>query len=148
MLDALLKRLTGAPTPEPLSQGDARLAMAALLVRVARADHEYASEEVAVIDSLLAARYALAPNAASALRTEAEELEALSPDTVRFTRLIKDAVPYEGRRAVVRDLWHVVLADGRRDHLEDGFLRLVVGLIGVSDRDSGLARQAALRERG
>lgn len=143
MFKNLLNRLTGTLTPEPLSTGDTRLAMAALLVRVARADHDYAASEVAVIDALLMQRYSLNAAECLALRSEAEEMEAHAPDTVRFTRLIKDAVPYEDRNAVAESLWRVVLADNERDHHEDAFLRLVVNLLDVSDRDSALARQRA-----
>jgi uncharacterized tellurite resistance protein B-like protein len=35
----------------------------------------------------------------------------------------------------------VVLADGVRDDHEDALLRLVAPMLGVNDRDSGLARQ-------
>jgi uncharacterized tellurite resistance protein B-like protein len=143
MFKALLSRLNGAETNEQLSTDDAQLAMAALMVRVARADHDYAPEEVAVIDALLMHRYGLDAAQTAALRAEAEELEANAPDTVRFTRLIKSAVPYEERSAVAESLWRIVLADDQRHHYEDSFLRLVVSLIGVSDRDSGLARQRA-----
>lgn len=143
MFKALLNRLNGAETNEQLSTDDAHLAMAALMVRVARADHDYAPEEVAVIDALLMHRYGLDAAQTAALRAEAEELEANAPDTVRFTRLIKSAVPYEERSAVAESLWRIVLADDQRHHYEDSFLRLVVSLIGVSDRDSGLARQRA-----
>lgn len=141
MFKTLMNRLTGTPTEEPLSTDDARLAMAAMLVRVARTDHDYAPEEVAMIDSLLAKRYALDANATSDLRVEAEKLEASAPDTVRFTRLIKDAVPYDERIGVVEDLWSVVLADDSRDFQEDGLMRLLVKLLGINDRDSALARQ-------
>ena len=143
MFKTLLNRLTGADSSDPLSTDDGRLAMAALMVRVARADHDYAPEEVAVIDALLMHRYELNASETAALRAEAEELEANAPDTVRFTRLIKSAVPYEDRNAIAESLWRIVLADDQRHHYEDSFLRLVVSLIGVSDRDSGLARQRA-----
>ena len=88
-------------------------------------------------------RYELNASETAALRAEAEELEANAPDTVRFTRLIKSAVPYEDRNAIAESLWRIVLADDQRHHYEDSFLRLVVSLVGVSDRDSGLARQRA-----
>lgn len=143
MFKTLLKRLTGADSSDALSTDDARLAMAALMVRVARADHDYAPEEVTVIDALLMHRYGLNASETAALRAEAEELEENAPDTVRFTRLIKSAVPYEDRSAIAESLWRIVLADDHRHHYEDSFLRLVVSLIGVSDRDSGLARQRA-----
>jgi uncharacterized tellurite resistance protein B-like protein len=143
MFKTLLHRLNGTTTSDHLSTDDARLAMAALMVRVARADHDYAPAEVAVIDALLMHRYGLDAAETATLRTEAEALEANAPDTVRFTRLIKSAVPYDDRNAIAESLWRIVLADDKRHHDEDSFLRLVVGLLGVSDRDSGLARQRA-----
>lgn len=144
MLATLLRRLKGPPTPDPLASEDCRLALAALMVRMARADESYASVEIGVIDRVLTARYGLSPADAKALRDQAEKLEAQAPDTVRITRLIKDAVPYEDRDAIAVALWQVVLADKHRDAYEDAFLRLVVSLIGVSDRDSAHARQKAV----
>lgn len=140
MFADFLKRLT-QPSPAPLTDSDARLALAALLVRVARADHDYAPEEKMRIDRILMARYMLTETDATALRTEAETLESEAPDTVRFTKSIKDAVAYEDRLAVIEALWSVVLADGARDDHEDALLRMVANLLGINDRDSALARQ-------
>ena len=140
MFADLLRRLS-APEPEPLPDPDARRALTALLVRIARADGDYAEVEAQRIDRIAMARYGLSPFEAAALRREAEALEAEAPDTVRFTRAIKDAVPYEDRAAVVEALWDVVLADGTRDHEEDGLVRLVANLLGINDRDSAIARQ-------
>lgn len=136
----LLRRLT-APEPEPLPEPDARVALAALLVRVARADGDYAKAEIARIDRVLAARYGLSPFEAASLRADGEAVETEAPDTVRFTRALKDAVPYEDRLGVIEALWAVALADGTRDAEEDALLRLVAPMLGVNDRDSALARQ-------
>ncbi|HEU0223211.1 MAG TPA: TerB family tellurite resistance protein [Paracoccaceae bacterium] len=145
MIGRLLAVLTAASPPPGLEPEDARLALAALLVRAARADGAYDAAERAMVDRILRERFALDPWSAGRLRAEAEEIEAGAPDTVRFTRAVKAAVPYEERFEVVTALWRVVLADGARDAGENGFLRLVVSLLGVSDRDSGLARQGAER---
>lgn len=140
MFAEFLKRLT-APEPQELPDADARLALTALLVRVARSDGTYDSDEQARIDAIATKRYALAAVDARALRADAEALEAEAPDTVRFTRAIKDAVPYEERLGVVEALWQVVLADGVRAQEEDALLRLVANLLGVTDQDSARARQ-------
>ncbi|WP_298678354.1 TerB family tellurite resistance protein [uncultured Lentibacter sp.] len=142
MIKSLLKTLFSKEDVS-FSDAEARLALAALLVRVARADFEYDAREVARIDQILTERYGFDLPAAQALRREAEALEAEAPDTVRFTRVIKDAVPYEERSAVIQALWSVVLADAQRDQHEDALLRMVANLLGVSDRDSHLARQRA-----
>lgn len=115
--------------------------MAALLVRLARADGSYDVTEVASINRALAGSFGLSPEAAVALRLQAEALEAKAPDTVRFTRSLKDAVPHGHRIALVEAMWRVVLSDGIRDEEEESMMRLVTNLLGISDVDSALARQ-------
>ena len=118
-------------------------AMAALMVRIAKSDDEYSAAEIARINAVLGLLYKLTADQAANLRQTAEALEAEAPDTVRFTRAIKEEVPYEERFNVVRALWQVVLADGARDAEEDALMRLLASLLGVNDRDSALARQRA-----
>ncbi|MDS9932501.1 MAG: TerB family tellurite resistance protein [Planktomarina sp.] len=122
---------------------DEKQAMAALMVRIAKSDDDYAIAECERIDAILSILYGLSSIEASSLRNHAEALEADAPDTVRFTRAIKEAVPYEDRFEVVRALWQVVLADGERDHEEDALMRLLASLLGVNDRDSAIARKEA-----
>ena len=131
-----------APAPAPLTTDDQRLALASLMVRIARADDDYAASEVKIITTLLMDRYGLSAEAADVLRAEAEILEIQAPDTVRFTKTIKETVPYEERADVIKVLWSVVLADETRDADENSFMRLVANLLGVNDRDSNLARRA------
>ena len=118
-------------------------AMAALMVRIAKSDDDYSATEIARIDAVLGLLYQLSADQAAKLRQTAEALEAEAPDTVRFTRAIKEEVPYEERFDVVRALWQVVLADGARDAEEDALMRLLASLLGVNDRDSALARKQA-----
>lgn len=145
MFGEFLRRLT-APEPEQLPDEDARLALTALLVRVARSDGHYASSEKARIDEAMSKRFGLDDGAMADLRARAEILEAEAPDTVRFTRAIKDVVAYEDRLTIIETLWSVVLADGQRAHEENALLRLVASLLGIEDRDSALARQRVERD--
>ncbi|MEO9897064.1 MAG: TerB family tellurite resistance protein [Paracoccaceae bacterium] len=140
MFSDFLKRLT-QPEPAPLNDQDARLALTALLVRIARSDGTYDGDEMSRIDQIAQQRYELDATGAADLRAQAETLESEAPDTVRFTRAIKDAVPYEDRLGVIEALWTVVLADGTRAKEEDALMRLVANLLGISDRDSAIARQ-------
>jgi uncharacterized tellurite resistance protein B-like protein len=142
MFNAFLSRLL-APTTDRLPEPDADLALAALLVRLARADGDYADVEVARIDKILAKRHKLTPAAAAALRTQAETLEQEAPDTVRFTRAIKDVTALENRAELLQAMWSVALADHARDAEEDQLIRLVANLLGLTDQQSALARQRA-----
>ncbi|QCO56651.1 TerB family tellurite resistance protein (plasmid) [Pseudorhodobacter turbinis] len=142
MFEALLRRLT-APTPERLPAPDADLALAALLVRLARADGDYAQTEVARIDRVLASHRNISQTEAADLRARAEVLESEAPDTVRFTRAIKEATAPEDRTHLLEAMWSVALADDARDAAEDQLMRLVSNLLGLTDQQSALARQRA-----
>ena len=142
MFADMLNRLL-APAPEPLPDEDARLALSALMVRLAHADGHYDAEEHARITRILSKRYGLDDAGAEALCAEAEALEAEAPDTVRFTRAVKDAVPHEARLEIMDALWQVALADGERDAHEDSLIRLVASLLGLTDQESARARQRA-----
>ena len=149
MFETFLTRLFRAEAEaEALPDPDARLALGALMVRVARADQHFGAPEAREIERLLAQHYALSLPEAAALREQAEVLESEAPDTVRFTRAIKDAVIYEERAWVLEALWAVALADGRRDYEEDAVLRLVASLLGVTDQDSAHARRRVQRRDG
>jgi len=142
LLNALL-----SPAAPRLTDMDARLALAALMVRIARTDHFYAAEEVERIERVLVQRYGLDPFAAADLRRAAEDLETAAPDTIRFTRALKDAMPLVDRAGLLQSLWSVALSDGSRDSDEDQMLRLIANLLGLSDVESGLARQRAAADR-
>lgn len=142
MFTDLIQRLTRPDAGgTPMHDTDARLALTALLVRLARSDGDYSTAERQRIDRVISSRYAMPPAEAAALRAEAERLEAEAPDTVRFTRAIKDGVAYDDRIGVIEALWDVVLADGERDAAEDSIMRMVAPMLGINDRDSNLARK-------
>jgi uncharacterized tellurite resistance protein B-like protein len=140
MFKSLLSRLR-APEPNALTAPDAETALAALLVRIARADNHYDEAEQSRIDRVLVARGGLGPHEAAELRARAEDLEAHAPDTVRFTRTLKNLIALEDRIGVLEALWEVALADGMRDAEEDAQIRLVANLLGINDRSSALARR-------
>lgn len=149
MFRNLLSRLftDDASTP-PLAAPDAEVAIAALLVRVARADDRYELVERQRIDRVLARRRGLTLDEAAERRAAAEMIEAEAPDTVRFTRQIKDRIALEDRTGVIGAMWEVAYADGRRGADEETMIRLVAGLLGIADRDSALMRQKVLDQMG
>lgn len=142
MFRSLLPRLLGDDPPETtLSHDDAEVAIAALMVRIARADNHYGKDERAHIDALLARRRTLSAADAADRRAAAEMIEAEAPDTVRFTRAIKDRIALEERAEIIGALWEIALADGTRSPDEDALIRLVASLLGISDVESAQQRQ-------
>src|SRR5690606_25656564 len=114
-----IRRLLSPSDQTRLTNHDARAAIAAVLVMAARADHHYDARERAMIDEVLARRFALGPGEARRLREEGEAAEAEAIDLFQFTRAIKRAIPHDDRMAILEELWGVVLADGVRDPHED-----------------------------
>ena len=129
-----------------LEPDDARLAITALMIRVARSDDDYSKAKLNNITSLISARFKLSNDEANELIKEAELVEEQAPDTVRFTKSIKSAIDFDDRIAIIEDLWSVVLTDSFRDTNEDALIRTVVSLLGVSDKDSAFARQRAIKK--
>ena len=146
----MIRRLTQFLRPESrpsssLSKG--QIALGALLVRVARADHDYTDLEASMIDRLLATRFGLDPAQATTLRQSAEGYEATAGDTVHLTRIVKDVVPLDERAELLAQMWQIILSDDDRHDEENGLMRLVCNLLGLADRDSALARQRAAAQR-
>lgn len=142
MLERLFPRR--APTPKPLPQPTAQLALGALLVRVALANRQYLAAEVAQIDKTLSATFGLKPLDAAKLRAVCEALERDAPGTPEFTALLRDEVPYEDRKALGHAMWAVAMADGQRDDDEEVQLLAIETALGLTDADIAEARKSAL----
>src|SRR5690606_40635687 len=102
MFRNLLTRLFADSTDQTRLNGqDAEVAVASLLVRLARADDHYGVVEQQRIDQVLARRRGLTRIEAAEKRAAAEMIEAEAPDTVRFTRTIKERVELQDRQKII-----------------------------------------------
>jgi len=125
-----------------------QLATVALLVEAAQMDAEFGAEERAKIADLVSSRFGLAAAESRALLQAADEKVEQSVEFFGFTREIKNAFSPEERIEVMEMLWEVAYADGALHDLEASLMRRLAGLLHVSDRDSGLARQRVLARHG
>ncbi|MGJ8547004.1 MAG: TerB family tellurite resistance protein [Sulfitobacter sp.] len=142
MLERLFPRR--APSPKPLPQPNAQLALGALLVRVALANREYHVTELAQIDKTLAATFKLNPIEAAKLRAACEALEIHAPGTPEYAKILREEVSYADRKALAGAMWAVALADGNRDDLEETQLLAIETALGLTDEDMAAARDNAL----
>lgn len=127
-------------------QDTLQVAAAALLVEAAMMDETFDDSERATIERLLTERFDLAAGEVAALVEEARTEVESSNQLFGFTRVVADAFDNEQRVELMGMLWEVAYADGELHDLEASLMRRLAGLLHVSDRDSGRARQAA-RER-
>jgi uncharacterized tellurite resistance protein B-like protein len=119
---------------------ETQIGAAALLVEAARADGEFSDDERAAIGRALTRQFRLTEAETATLLDEAERIQDDAVEISRFTRAVK-ALPEARRVEILEMLWEVVLADGDLHAYEANLLRRVGGLIYVSDRENGEARQ-------
>lgn len=138
MLGSLKKWMTANLPAEqgvqPLGRTDAELAMAALLVELARADFTENPREYAEIRSLLAG-WLGSPHRVDGLLAEARDKADRAVSLHEFTRQLNRELTEAEKLEVVGMLWKVSMADGRIDAHEGHLVRKVAGLLHVRERD-------------
>lgn len=139
----LEQRFAADPGGTPVSQDELRLAVAALLVEMVRADFDESGTELERARELLTERYGLdAPDAErllDAARREADHTVSL----FRFTHLINRRLTPHDKVTLMRMLWEVAYADGRLDKHEDALMHKLADLLYVPLVDLMRLKEAA-----
>ena len=135
-IQILLKRCTRVPEDNQAGREQAlRMAVAVLLMEVARSEDGIASEERQAVHRIIEAQHAISPEQAREItelaERDAEQATSLHP----FTRLIVDECSLEERVEVIRMLWEVTFADGHAGSHEQHLVRKVAGLLHVPHRE-------------
>ena len=121
------------------------MAMAALLVEAARADHQVKEEELAELGRLLAVQLGIGDGEAADLVRRALAAVEKSISLHEFTKPLQEAFSYEQKEDFVRMLWHVALADRQLDKYEDYLVGKVSELLYVSRGDVLRLKHAVLQ---
>lgn len=117
-----------------------RLATAALLFEMQRADFDEHEDERAVLERVLQETFALAVEETRELAQLAQQEAEDSVSLHQFTSLINQRFSPEEKVRVVEMLWQVAFADGRIDRYEEALVRKIAELIYVPHRDFIQAR--------
>ena len=123
------------------------LALTAIFIRIAKLEGSFDINEREKIKELVKRRFELNDEKTEKVLNMAARLEGQSNDNVQFIKVIKESIAYEERFNLLKDSWLLVMADGKRTYEEDGFMRLYCSLLGLSDKDSALARQLILKKQ-
>ncbi len=149
LLSFLEQRLAG-PGPDAVTHDDLRMAPAALLVEMARADFNEDDTELARARDLLAERYGLTPAGADELLAAARRESDHTVSLFRFTHLINQHLEMPEKLLLMGMLWDVAYADGRLDKHEDALMHKLADLLYVPLKDLMKAKETAqkkMRER-
>ena len=120
-----------ASDPEERQQ----LALASLLVEMARADFDESEEEHNRIIDLLVVHFDLSAAEAQKLLNRAREAADGAVCLFDFTRALHESLDREQKQDVIRLLWQVALSDSTLDKYEDYLVRKVADLLYVSHGD-------------
>ena len=132
MID-LLQKLFTAPQgdDERDPEHTRRLAAAALLIEVARADARQDADEDAAMQALLQRSLGLAESEARELLAQANDHVDHATSLYQFTRLVNDHYAPQERSELVANLWRVAYADTQLDKYEEHLIRRVAELLYV-----------------
>lgn len=124
---------------------DLRLATAALLLEMARADRDETDAERRAAGEVLARHFALERSAAEALLAQADERLEHTVSLYEFTRVLNDTLAPEERREVVRLVATVAASDGRFDAHEQHLLSKLADLLHLRRAEYATIRASVLR---
>lgn len=125
-----------------------RLAAAALLIEVSRADFTQSAEEEQAMAALLSSSLGLSAAAIATLLAEAGDAVDAATSLYEFTRLINDHYSYDEKYALLELMWKVAYADQSLDKYEEHLIRRVADLIYVNHGDFIRSKHAAQAEGG
>lgn len=148
MLDKLKSLFSSSDNAAAAADHDpVALAACVLMIEAAAVEDGIADAEWQTIMRLLTSRFSLSDAKARELRESAQALHSDSVQLLRFTQTLKDEVPFEERAMILELMWEIVLADDQLGPLEDMLIRRVAGLLYVSDKERGIAKQRVLARR-
>ncbi|MCC5793970.1 MAG: TerB family tellurite resistance protein [Chromatiales bacterium] len=137
MLDRLKRVLLGPQdrAVEQLPGESIQLAVAALLVEIARADMSRHESQARAKRRLLADYFRLSDPQAAALVQEAEAAVDQSVSLRDFTAPLHRRLAHAEKLMIIEMLWRVALADRELDRLEDHLVSKLAELLYVDRRD-------------
>jgi len=119
------------------------VATAVLLVEVTRADFIVEPSERLRLRQLLEQQFGLSTEELDALLEQAETDADRLVSIQHITRLMNQHYDHAMKRRVVEMMWHMVYADGEKDHYEEHLIRQVADLLYISHSEFIQARHQA-----
>ncbi len=120
-----------------------RVATAVLLVEVTRADFSVEQSERQRLRQLLEQQFELSVEELDALLEQAEADADRLVSIQHITRLINQHYDHAMKLRVIQMMWHMVYADGEKDHYEEHLIRQVADLLYISHSEFMQARHRA-----
>ena len=145
-IKSLLFGAAAGDVPPSDAEGRVAAATAALLIETAVMDGGFDADERATIGRLLMERFGISENGVDTLMVETEQAVADSVELFSFTRVLRSDYDHADRVKMIEMMWEVAYADGVIHDYEANLIRRAIGLLHVSDYESGEARKRVLEQ--
>lgn len=129
-----------------LSFAQKQLAVAALLIEVATADHVFDQVELDALMLLLQRKFSLSQEQLLELTDLAKSEAADATSLYQFTQLINRECSHDEKCGLIKSMWEVAYADKNIDKYEEYVIRKVADLIHVSHSEFMRAKNLIKRE--
>ena len=139
--------VTDEVTPASLEHAQ-RLATAALLIEISRADFDVADEEKLAIEQTLRDSFGISDEETREIIALAEQEVSESISLYEFTRLVDEGFTPEQKRHIVGLLWQVAFSDDRLEEREEYLIRKIAKLLHVPHADFIDEKLKAKKARG
>lgn len=126
--DLVSKKLDAKHGPDA-REHSVRLATAALLVEMVRADTQTLWEEATALHGLLARHFKLSPDEVRGLIAAAEREADASVSLQGYTKLMNDSLDAADKAQVLELMWRMAFADRKLDKYEEHLVRKVADLL-------------------
>ena len=111
------------------------IAALALLLEIARADHNNSDAEQVAVLAAAQRVFAFDAAAAAALVGDAESAVDGAVSMFDFTQVLNQHFDYRSKCQLLEQLWRVAYADGHLDHYEEYYLRKIADLLHLGHAD-------------
>lgn len=125
-----------------------RIAAAALLFEIVRADQQVSPDELTVMRASLQGSFGLSAEETAELVELAEQQSKSAVSLYEFTALVDARLDAAQKKRIVELLWLVAFADGRKEAHEEHLVRRIAGLLHVRHPDFIDAKRLARSRSG
>ena len=122
------------------------VAAGVLLLEAAHIDNECSNEEMEHIVETLKEKFALSDSCVNELLDLAHADRKQSVDLWEFTRYINNHFTIDEKKAVMEDVWRIILVDGKLDKHENHFAHKLANLLHLTP-DKMIAAKLKAREQ-
>ena len=129
-------------------QKSAQIATCALFIEVANSDEEFTDDEKKLIYNLMRKQFNLSEDELKELIKQSQEEIKESVSLYEFTDVINHNFSDSEKYSILKNLWKLILIDGKLDSHEEFFVRRISGNLHLEHQDLIAAKMEVKKEMG